>query len=82
MEPIIAIVIAGLTLVVGLAIGFFISRIQTEKVQRQQREKADKMMAEAREQARTIELQARDNALKISQAAEAEITRLRSELTQ
>jgi hypothetical protein len=30
----------------------------------------------AREQARTIELQARDNALKISQAAEAEITRL------
>jgi ribonuclease Y len=80
MNPI-AFVIAGLTLVVGFSIGFFISRIQTEKVQRQQREKVDKMVSEAREQARTIELQARDNALKISQAAESEITRLRSELT-
>ena len=42
MNPIIAIVIAGLTLVVGLAIGYFISRTQTEKAQRQQREKADR----------------------------------------
>ena len=80
MEPI-AFVIAGLTLVVGLAIGYFVSRNQAEKVQRQERQKADNVAAEAREQARTIELQARDNALKISQAAEAEITRLRSELT-
>jgi ribonucrease Y len=81
MNSIIAIVIAGLTLVLGLAIGYFISRNQTEKVQRLEREKADKVATDAREQARTIELQARDNALKISQAAEAEITRLRSELT-
>ena len=77
----IAYVIAGLTLIVGLAIGFFISRDRTEKIQRQQHEQADKMLSEAREQARTIEIQARDDALKISQAAEGEITRLRSELT-
>ena len=80
MEPIVGIVIASLTLLLGLAIGFFISRAQTEKAQRNQRDKAEKFLQETREQARTIELQARDNALKISQAAEGEITRLRTEL--
>jgi ribonucrease Y len=81
MNPIIAIVIAVLTLVVGLAIGYFFSRNRNEKLQLLEREKADKVATEAREHARTIELQARDNALKISQAAETEINRLRSELT-
>jgi ribonuclease Y len=81
MEPIVVIVIAGLTLLLGLAIGFFISRAQTEKAQRGQRDKTEKLLQETREQARTIELQARDNALKISQAAESEITRLRTELS-
>ena len=77
IEPILLYVIIGLTLLVGLAIGYFISRGQTERARRQQREKADKILLEAREQARTIEIQARYNALKISQAAEAEINRLR-----
>jgi ribonuclease Y len=81
MQPTtITLVIAGLALIVGLAIGFFISRAQYERVQRQNREKAEKILSEAREQARTIEIRARDDALKISQAAEAEINRLRSEL--
>ncbi len=80
MEPIVGIVIAALTLLLGLAIGFYISRSQIEKDRRNQRDKADKVLQETREQARTIELQARDNALKISQDAEGEITRLRTEL--
>ena len=80
MEPIVGFVIAALTLLLGLAIGFFISRAQSEKAQRSQREKTEKSLQETREQARTIELQARDNALKISRAAEGEITRLRTEL--
>ena len=79
MNPI-TFIIAGLTLIVGLAIGFFISRAQYERAQRQNRDKADRILSDAREQARTIEIQARDNALKISQAAEAEINHLRSEL--
>jgi ribonuclease Y len=79
MEPIVYLV-AGLALVVGLAIGFFISRAQAARTQRQQREKADRILLEAKEQAKTIELQARDAALKVSQGAEAEINRLRSEL--
>ena len=83
MLPIvITLVIAILTLLVGLAIGFFFNRLQTEKARRQQHEETEQTMLEVREQARAIELQARDNALKISQAAEAEITRLHSELTQ
>jgi ribonuclease Y len=81
MQPTtITLVIAGLALIVGFAIGFFISRAQYERDQRQNREKAEKILSEAREQARTIEIRARDDALKISQAAEAEINRLRSEL--
>jgi len=80
MGTIVVIVIAALTLLLGLAIGFFISRAQTEKAQRSQRDKEEKFLQDTREQARTIELQARDNALKISQAAEDEITRLRTEL--
>jgi ribonucrease Y len=81
IQTIYAILIGILALAVGLGIGFFMNRLQTEKVQREQRDKNEKMMLEAREQARLVEIQARDNALKISQAAEAEITRLRSELT-
>ena len=80
MEPI-SFVIAGLTLIVGLVVGIYINRFRSEKAQTLLREKNEKLISEAREQARTIELQARDNALKISQAAESEITRLRSELT-
>jgi ribonuclease Y len=79
MQPI-AYVVAALTLIVGLVIGFLVSRAQSEKARREQRDSADKIVSSAREQAKTVELQARDAALKITQSAEAEINRLRSEL--
>ena len=47
MNPVFVIVSAGVALVVGLAIGYFISRNQAEKVQRQEREKADNVAAAA-----------------------------------
>jgi len=81
MNPIFVFIIAGLTLLLGLAFGYFISRSQAEKARRNQHSEAEKFLQDTREQARSIELQARDNALKISQAAENEITRLRTELT-
>jgi ribonucrease Y len=81
MNPTQIIITAIVALAVGLAIGFFMNRLQTGKAQRLQQEKNDKMISEAREQARLVEIQARDNALKVSQAAEIEITRLRSDLT-
>jgi len=73
-------IIAALTLVVGLAGGYFISRAQIERAHRRQRDQADKIIQDAKDQARTVEIQARDNALKISQGAEAEINRLRADL--
>ncbi len=80
MGPILPYLLALLALVVGAVIGLFIGRSQTENARREQREKIEKMIIEAREQAKSIELQARDNALRATQAAEAEINRLRSEL--
>ena len=74
-------IVAVLTLIVGLAIGYFVSQAQAAARKRQQKEQADKIVQDAKEQARTIELQARDNALKITQSAEAENNRLRSELS-
>jgi ribonuclease Y len=70
----------GLALVVGLMVGYFFNRYLSEKAQRKQHDKAEKILQEAKEQARIIEIQARDNALKSTQAAEAEIGHLRSEL--
>jgi ribonuclease Y len=72
--------IAGLTLILGIGIGYFISRARIEGAHRKLQGKADQILLDAKEQARTVELQARDSALKISQAAEAEINRLRTEL--
>ncbi|MDO9130374.1 MAG: ribonuclease Y [Anaerolineales bacterium] len=72
--------IMALALAVGLAVGYFFNRYLSEKAQRQQHKKAENILQEAKEQAQTIEIQARDNALKVAQAAETEIGRLRSEL--
>jgi ribonucrease Y len=80
MDPITIIILAVLAVIIGLGAGFFIGRAQYERIQRNNREKADKILLDANEQARKIEVQARDDALKVSQAAEGEINRLRSEL--
>ncbi len=72
---------AGLTLLVGLVIGYFFSRYQSEKNLREQKEKAENILKGANEQARLIEIQARDSALKIIQASETEITQRRADLS-
>ncbi len=81
MKEIMPFVLPGVALILGLAIGYFISQTLVASKKRKQKEQADKIIQDAKEQARVVELQARDNALKISQSAEAEINRLRSELT-
>jgi ribonuclease Y len=80
IKDLIPFITALVALLVGLAIGYFINKAQTTARQRQLKEKADKIIQDAKDQARTVELQARDTALKITQSAEGEITRLRSEL--
>ncbi|MCS7010818.1 MAG: ribonuclease Y [Anaerolineales bacterium] len=65
----------------GLFFGLALARIQANHLRRKHQAEAEQIISEAREQARAIELQARDHALRTTQMAEAEINRLRLELT-
>lgn len=76
----IAWIIAIVFLILGVAAGYLFHRYQLEVARRNQQEKADNILKGASEQARLIESQARENAVKIVQAAEAEIKERRIEL--
>src|SRR5512141_363020 len=80
MNPIVYILISFVLLIAGLAIGYFFHRYQADIALRNQQDKAETILKGASEQARLIESQARDNAVKIVQAAEAEIKERRIEL--
>ena len=80
MNPIISIVISLVLLIAGLAIGYFFHRYQADIALKNQQDKAENILKGASEQARLIESQARENAVKIVQAAEAEIKERRIEL--
>jgi ribonucrease Y len=73
-------IIAVVFLVVGATLGYFFQRYQADIARRNQQEKADNILKGASEQARLIESQARENAVKIVQAAEAEIKERRIEV--
>src|SRR5512141_3142597 len=79
MSPI-AWIIAILFLVLGAVAGYFFHRYQAEILRRNQQDKADSILRGASEQARLIESQSRENAVKIVQAAEAEIKERRVEV--
>ncbi len=74
------VVIGIFGLIVGAVAGYVFHRYQAEIVRKNQQEKADNILKGASEQARLIESQARENAVKIVQAAEAEIKERRIEL--
>jgi ribonuclease Y len=80
MNPLLSIGIGILLLGLGVAAGYFLRRYQSEVARRNQQEKAENILKGASEQARLIESQARENAVKIVQAAEAEIKERRIEL--
>ncbi len=79
MNPI-SIVVSLLLLIVGLAVGYFFHRYQADIALKNQQDKAENVLKGASEQARLIEGQARENAVKIVQAAEAEIKERRIEV--
>jgi len=79
MSPII-LFIDFLTLVIGVAAGYFFHRYQADQAAKARNEKADNILKIANEQARLIESGSRDNATKIIQAAESEIKERRIEL--
>jgi len=73
-------IVDGIILIVGIVLGYFFHRYQSDKALRNQQEKAESILKGASEQARLIEVQARDQALKIVQAAEQENKERRLEL--
>src|SRR5512145_2996152 len=73
-------IIAVVFLLLGAALGYFFHRYQADIARKNQQEKADNILKGASEQARLIESQARENAVKIVQAAEAEIKERRIEV--
>ena len=80
MNPFVYILLGLLLLVLGAVGGYFLRRYQAEVARKNQQEKAENILKGASEQARLIESQARENAVKIVQAAEAEIKERRIEL--
>ena len=73
--------IGAVALVVGILIGYFLHRLQTERLLRNQQDKADNILRVANEQARLIDSQARESATRIVQASETEIKERRIELS-
>jgi len=69
-----------LSLIAGVAIGYFIKQSQVDKTQLRLKESAERTLDEAKEKARQIEINARDKALDILQKSESEVERRRNEL--
>ena len=68
-------------ILLGGLIGYLIKKSQEVQLRRVQNLKADHIIAEAKEKAREIELEAKDNALQITQKAEEELNRRRTDLS-
>src|SRR5574339_646032 len=76
----ITVLLSIVMLAAGVAIGYFFHRYQADIALKNQQDKAENILKGASEQARLIESQARENAVKIVQAAEAEIKERRIEV--
>jgi ribonuclease Y len=74
------IVIAVVSVVVGLAIGYGLFYFLNIRKQEKERIQAENIINEAKEQALAIELKAKDRALAYTNEAEAEISRRRNEI--
>ena len=68
-------------LLIGGLIGFMIKQSIVENRRKAQNLKADHIITEAKDRAREIEIEAKDAALQITQKAEEELNRRRTELT-
>ena len=73
--------IAFISLVFGIAVGYLIKHVQTQRSLLRQRDESDSIINVAKEKARNIELMAKDKALEIRQVADAEIARRRQDVS-
>ena len=80
MQVLITLLVGLVMLALGIAGGYYVNRTQTEKKQLEEASKAKTVLQAATDKAAKVELDARDRALKIVQAAEAELTQRRNEL--
>lgn len=81
MEIGLGLLFAFISLVFGIAVGYWIKHLQTKRNLLRQHDEADSIISVAKEQARNIELQAKDKALEIRQVADADIARRRQEIS-
>ncbi len=79
MNPIFDVIIAVLALAIGAAAGYFFRNNQVKTERREEESKAQGVIQVATDKANKIELEARDRALKVTQAAENELTQRRNE---
>src|SRR5512143_649051 len=81
MNPGLVAIIALVTLLIGVGIGYAINFIIARQSKARLQGKAVKIIADAEERAKDIELQAKDKALQVRQQADAEVSRRRSEIS-
>jgi ribonuclease Y len=81
MNPGIVVIIALLTLVIGIAIGYGLYLYIVKQQKARLQVKSENIVSEAEERAKDIEMQAKDKALQIRQQADAEVSRHRSEIS-
>jgi ribonuclease Y len=81
MNPGMVVIIAVITLFIGVAIGYALYYLNAKQEKARLRLKADNILIDAEEKAKDIELQAKDRALQIRQQAEAEVSHRRTEVS-
>ena len=75
-------IIAGVGLVLGIAIGYITKHYLTQQTNKRSKAEGERILNEAREKAKDLELKARDEALRIRQDAENEVNQRRTEFSQ
>jgi ribonuclease Y len=81
MDIIWVILIAAVTLLIGIAGGYYYKKYQYEQLQKEQHRKAESVLQVAQEKALNLEMRAKDDAIKVLQSAESEVARRRAELS-
>ncbi|MDP9250070.1 MAG: Rnase Y domain-containing protein, partial [Chloroflexota bacterium] len=79
-NTIVAIVVAPIALVVGIALGYLARRLLAANTARHAESYAERVIAEARSKQKEIVLEGKDDALKAQRAAEEEAREKRADL--
>ncbi len=80
LTPILIITLAVVSLVAGLAIGYYVSRSRAEKARREEEANAQSILQKANDKAESLEKDARNRATQIVREAEQDIKQRRAEL--